>query len=62
MHSLIYHISETVSPAINYFAQQEKSCLTFIFFFFPAAENSATTSRSQVQIPPRLGVIKYINF
>lgn len=34
MHSLIYHISETVSPAINYFAQQEKSCLTFIFFFF----------------------------
>lgn len=33
MHSLIYHISETVSPAINYFAQQEKSHLTFIFFF-----------------------------
>ena len=32
MHSLIYHISETVSPAINYFAQQEKSLLTFIFF------------------------------
>lgn len=34
MHSLIYHISETVSPAINYFTQQEKSCLTFYFFFF----------------------------
>lgn len=61
MHSLIYHISETVSPAINYFAQQEKSHLTFILFFYPAAENSATTSRSQVQIPRWLGAIKYIN-
>lgn len=45
MHSLIYHRAETVSPAVNYFAQQEKSCLTF-YFFSPAAENSATTSRS----------------
>lgn len=61
MHTLIYHVSETVSPAINYFTQQEKSCLTFIFSF-PAAENSATTPRSGVQIPAWLGVIKYIHF
>lgn len=61
MHTLIYHISETVSPAINYFTQQEKSLLTFIFSF-PAAENSATIPRSGVQIPAWLGVIKYIHF
>lgn len=61
MHTLIYHISETVSPAINYITQQEKSLLTFIFSF-PAAENSATIPRSGVQIPAWLGVIKYIHF